>query len=291
MKSPTEAQRQAEEFENDFDSPNPSPTIQFNYSWAPGPKKRRKSRRNLVLQPTNNKYSKALEKRKQQNKKRAPLKEKQTFLQQIPLHEVVVDAETRVYRTPNSGWDGMVRRVVQYKYAMLDMPKQFNRFGKEVWSGPDGVIQYIQNWAGTSGWRNKKVIREVMNECLKAAQNKEKYDAGQRVKMQRPRKRKMNQDDANLAGLMLRTGAGVKWSATMINHKIINGSHGRSSSNVICRNTVANTLKGKYDAKVHRRQKKGTGSRDKTSIWATARNAFTRQLYYQLGMFHMLLVH
>ena len=278
-KKKTRAQQLAEEFERDFDSENPSPEIQFNYTWVPK-RKRRKSRRKLGLRPTSRRQ---LGSRRRAQKRRSTAVE--GVLQTIPLQEVVVDQETRVYRMPNCGWNGMLRRVMQYKFQQMGMPQERDEYGNERWRGPTGVIKHILDWAGTSGWRSRKTCREVMTECLSKHAAGEKYDAGQRVKMQRQRKRKLNQDDVNLAALMLRTGAGIKWASTMVNHKIIGGDGGRSEGNVVCAKTVFNTLKDKYDATVHRRQKKGTGSRDKYSIWATARRAFTTQLYFQLGMF------
>ena len=51
----------------------------------------------------------------------------------------------------------------------------------------------------------------------------------------------------------------------------------------VSRRTLEHTFKKKYDAIVHRRQTKGTGSKDKNSIWAITRNCLSKQLLMLLG--------
>ena len=138
----------------------------------------------------------------------------------------------------------------------MGSPPQFDDNENEVWSGPDGVVQQLQNYAGTCGWRNKKVVRNILKACQ---EHGEPFDAGERVKMRKPRKRKLEHDDLNLAGKMLRGGSSAKWATTVVNHQILNQDNGRGQDDVVCRQTVTRTIKNKYDGIVHRRQKKRHG--------------------------------
>ena len=36
------------------------------------------------------------------------------------MQEVIVDGATRVYKTPKCGWNGMIRRVIQYGFINQD---------------------------------------------------------------------------------------------------------------------------------------------------------------------------
>ena len=100
--------------------------------------------------------------------------------------------------------------------------------------------------------------------------------------MRRPRKRKMNQSDVDLAAKMLRANSGSQFATIAINNKI--EIEGRGEKAKITRRTLERTFKDKYDAIVHRRQTKGTGSKDKESIWAIARTLLSKQILIQLGM-------
>ena len=73
------------------------------------------------------------------------------------MQEVIVDDATRVYKTPKCGWNGMIRRVIQYGFIKMKKPPEFNATGNEQWSGPNGVIVQLMNYAGISGWRQKKL--------------------------------------------------------------------------------------------------------------------------------------
>ena len=137
----------------------------------------------------------------------------------------------------------------------------------------------------SSGWRNKKLVRSILNTCLKEDAN---YDAGARVNLLKPRKRKLFEAEVKLASKMLRSGTSTSLTTTVINHTILHSNDGRGPDDVVARNTLIRTLKQKYNVKVKKRQKKGTGSKDKNSIWALARVAFAKQLGYQLGVFFCL---
>ena len=268
-KTKTAAEIAADLFEADFDSPKPSSSIQFNYNWGNGRENKRRSRRTLNLPPTGRALSLPARMR-------------------APLEEIIVNDNNdneriacTIYRTPKTGWNGLVRRVVQHGYNRMGRPPRLNAHGNNLWSGPNGVISQLQEYAGTSGWRNRKVIRQILE---KIQEHGDKYDAGVRVKMRLPRKRKLGDAEINLAGQMLRSGSGSKWATTFCNHQIL----GRNESNTVTSRTLERTLQKKYDAKVHRRGKKGTGSKDKTSIWARARLAFCKQLKSQLGKWYMM---
>ena len=62
------------------------------------------------------------------------------------------------------------------------------------------MIEKLQKYVGIKGWRALKVIKEIIVKCKEDA----KFDAGERVSMKRRRKRKMKQEDVDLAGKMLR---------------------------------------------------------------------------------------
>ena len=196
----------------------------------------------------------------------------------LPMREIIVDQATRAYRTPKCGWNGLVRRVIQFGYMQMGLVPEYDDYGNNLWRGPNGVVQQLQNYAGTSGTRNKKVVREIMEKCLTLGDS---YDAGERSKMKRPRKRKLTQEEADLGGRVLRSGLGSKWAATYINRERIDRL-GDDKAGVDTR-TLERTLHGKYNAKLHHRQKRATGLRDKNSIWAGARLSFCKQMLSQLG--------
>ena len=167
----------------------------------------------------------------------------------------------------------------------MGQPAEYDEFGTNQWldrKGKKGVISQLQAYAGVSNWRSRKTIREIISRTL----TDHTFDAGVRENMRKNRKRKMIQSDADLAGKMLRHGSGTHWAATFVNNKIINDAS-RGEKHVITRRTLERTLKGKYDALVHRRQSKKTGSKDKNSVWAKSRLALTTQLLIQLGTFCM----
>ena len=256
-------------FEEDFDSENPSTLIQFKRSWN---RFTRKSRRLRQLPP---KHTSAIRtKMKKKKKMNSTLPVHLT----LPLNEIVVDPQTRVYTTPRCGWNAMVRRVIQYGFIRMGKPAERNEFGNNVWRGPTGVIAKLQKFAGTSGPRNKLLVKKIIRKTLELGK---KYDAGERTLMKQPRKRKLNQDDVNLAGQMLRSGCGERWTTAHVNKERIS-REGNADAGVDIR-TLDRTLKTKFNAIVHKRQKKGTGSKDKNSIWARARVSFCKQLLTQLG--------
>ena len=94
------------------------------------------------------------------------------------------DNGTRVYRTPKMGWNSRVRRVVQYGFIKLGMPSEFNEFGNNQWRGPHGLIKKLQDYADISGWRSKKIVREIIRKC---SERGKAFDAGRREKMGAPR--------------------------------------------------------------------------------------------------------
>ena len=269
---------QAEAFEKDFDSVSPSPIIAFDRTWNShnqfGKKNQRRSRRQLNLPPPvfKSKKQKQLAKQKLQKQQQQNLKE-----QNLIPQEIILDNNRRVYRTPRMGWDSMVRRVVQYGYEKMQKPSEYDEFGRPQWRGVDGVISQLQRYAGLTGWRSKKVIKEIIQKCNENVN----FDAGKRTTMCLPRKRKLNQADVDIAGKMLRTGSSTAWAATAINNRI--SFMGRGEKAKVTRRTLERTLKKKYDAKVHRRQSKGTGSKDKNSTWAKSRLSLNEQLMMQLS--------
>ena len=113
----------------------------------------------------------------------------------------------------------LVRRVIQYAYIKMGKPPEYNQVGQNKWKdreGRPGLIEQIQNYVGVSGWRSVKLIRQIVHRC----QTDKNFDADKREVMCKPRKRKMRQKDVNLAGKMLRYGAGTQWAATFVNHQI-----------------------------------------------------------------------
>lgn len=176
-------------------------------------------------------------------------------------------------------WNGTTRRVVQHGFLRMKQPAEYDEFGRNQWSGDQGVISQLQKYAGIHGWRSRKTIREIISKVLKCGKS---YDAGIRERMRRPRKRKMNQSDVDLAAKMLRSNSGSQFATIAINNKI--EIEGRGEKAKISRRTLERTLQKKYDTTVHRRQTKGTGSKDKESIWAIARTQLAKQLLVQLGM-------
>ena len=177
------------------------------------------------------------------------------------------------------GWNSAARRVVQYAYNKMDRPAEYDEFGNPQWRGPSGVISALQTYAGVHGWRSKKVVREIIEKC----QTDTNFDSGKRVKMSAPRKRKLNQSDVDLAGKMLRTGSSTAWTASAINNRI--EFMGRGNKAKVTRRTLERTMHDKYDAITHRRQTKGTGSKDKNSTWAKSRKSISEQLVTQLSMY------
>ena len=175
------------------------------------------------------------------------------------------------------GWNSLTRRVVQHGFMMLGQPPEYDENDANQWRGPEGIISTLQEYVGLSGWRSKKVIKEIIRKCLQDPL----FDADNREKGQKPRKRKLKQKGANLAGKMLRHGSGTHWAATFVNRSTLD--NGGSEKDTVSRRTLERTLKNKYDAIVHRRQTKKTGSKDKNSVWAKARTALGKQLLIQLG--------
>ena len=158
----------------------------------------------------------------------------------------------------------------------MDMSPERNELGNNLRFGPEGVIQQIMDYADTSGWRVKKIVKEVITNRQTQGPD---YDTGVLTKMKRLRKLKLLDSDMELVTKMIRTGSGLKWTVCVVNHVIKNGDCDRDVSNVVTHVTVSNTLKDKYDGKSHKHKKKGTGSRDKTSIWWKTRNDFCTQLW------------
>ena len=79
-----------------------------------------------------------------------------------------------------------------------------------------------------NGWRSKRIIKEIITRVQNEDDNK--YDAGKRERMSQPRKRKMNQDDVNLAEKMLRHGSGTHWTATFVNRNILDNNRGSGAT-------------------------------------------------------------
>ena len=121
------------------------------------------------------------------------------------------------------------------------------------------------------------MIREILKKCN--AEDSKNYDAGVRSNLRKPRKRKLNQSDIDLAGKMLRSGSGSQFATIAVNNKI--EQEGRGQKAKVSRRCLEKTFKKKYDAKVHRRQTKGTGSKDVNSTWAKSRAALVKQLLFQ----------
>ena len=278
IKHKTVCELQAEEFEKDFDSPNPSPHIQFKRTWDCRPwekQKRRTSRRLKMLPPCPLSVQPT---RSSSNKRKADQDTENTS--QPDPQELILENNVRVYRSPKMGWNSLTRRVVQHGYLRMNCPSEYDENGNHQWSGNNGVISQLQNFAGITGWRSRKVIRQIMKK-MKSLAPGQTYDAGIRESSRKPKKRKMTQSDVDLAGKMLRNNSGSQWATIAVNNKI--EAEGRGQKAKVSRRTLERTLKKKYDAIVHRRQTKGTGSKDVNSIWAIARNALSRQLLVQLG--------
>lgn len=256
-RKPSQSELAAECFEQDFDSKTPSEDIQFKRTWnAKGTSKQ--SRRRLGLPPAVFNL--------QKNRKRKP----EAYV------EHVIEGNVKIYRCPRMGWNSLTRRVIQHGFLLMGSPSQYNDVGNNQWRGPGGAIEQLQSYVGLSGWRSKKVIRGILEKCKQNTA----YDAGQREKMQQSRKRKMTQNDVNLATKMLRHGSGIHWATTYVNRQILDSDRGTGST--ITPRTLARTMKKSYNAEVHRRQCKKTGSKDKNSVWAQARLALAKQLLVQL---------
>ena len=165
----------------------------------------------------------------------------------------------------------------------MKKPDEYDEFGRHQWRGDHGVISQLQIYAGVHGWRSRKMIQQIITK-MKTLTGKAslKHDEGMRERLRRPRKRKMNQSDVDLAAKMLRTNSGSQFATIAINNKI--EIEGRGEKAKITRRTLERTFKDKYDAIVHRRQTKGTGSNNKESIWAIARTLLSKQILIQLGM-------
>ena len=192
--------------------------------------------------------------------------------------EIILDNNRRVYRTPRMGWKSLVRRVIQYGYDKMGQPVEYDELGRTQWRGPSGVVAKLQEYADVHGWRSKKIIKEIIGKC----RQNPKFDAGKRVKMCAPRKRKLNQSDINLAGKIINSGSSTGWAASAVNNRI--AFMGRGEKAKVDRRTLERTLHDKYDAITHRRQTKGTGSKDKYSTWAVARKALCGQVLTQLSI-------
>ena len=111
------------------------------------------------------------------------------------------------------------------------------------------------------------------------------YDAGKREKMKASRKRKLTQTDVNFAGKMLKKGSSSMWTTCAVNNRIEFAGRGEKAK--VTRRTLERTFHGKYDAITHRRQTKGTGSKDVNSIWAQCRLAIAKQFHIQIGLFYL----
>ena len=120
----------AELFEIDFDSDNPSELIQFKRNWQYW----KKSRRLQQLSPAKSKLQSPA----------APPKTVLPTHLSLPMQEVIVDGNTRVYQTPRCGWNSMIRRVIQYGYIKMGQPAERDEFHNNNWRGPNGVIDALQ---------------------------------------------------------------------------------------------------------------------------------------------------
>ena len=174
------------------------------------------------------------------------------------------------------GWNAGSRRAVQYGYNLLGQPPQFHN-GVDQWRGPHGVISKLLEYARLSGTRQRKNVKQIL---INVNQLGSRYDAGNRVRMQCSRKRKLTFEDACFGGKMLRRGVGATWATTYVNNKRIT----KDDTDAVDRTTLMRTLKRKYNAKCHRRQTKATGSKSKQSAWAQSRYACGKQFLHQLKL-------
>lgn len=165
---------------------------------------------------------------------------------------------------------------MKFGFEKLGRPLEFDTYTNNQWRGADDVITQIQKYSMVNGWRSKKVIRDVISKCLEEP----KHDAGVRSRMREPRQRKMDDEDVELTTNALRHGAGTIWATCYLNHDRI---HNKNKEGVD-RSTMIRTMTGKYNASVHRRQKKKpTGSNEKESKWAKARFVLAKQFLFQIG--------
>ena len=194
--------------------------------------------------------------------------------------EVVYRAPPVRYFKPMKGWDGSSRRVIQYAFSKLGSPTELNDANNNVWRGPDGTIKQIQDYVMVSGWRSAKTIRSILTKTL----HDPDHDAGIRIKMRDERQRKMSESDARFVMKSLRHGSGMNMVTAYLNHDRIH-KHNQTG---LSESTIRRTMQKKYDAIVHRRQKKPTGSDDAEAKWTRARLQLSKQFLYQVEAAELL---
>ena len=131
-------------------------------------------------------------------------------------------------------------------------------------------------YASLTGNRARQTVKTILLQCVA---NGDSYDAGNRYKMQRKRRRIMSQQDSDHAGKLLDHGTGTFWTTAYVNHNRIR----KDGKKGVSRSTLIRTLKEKYDCQCHRRQTKATGTnKDKNGVWAQARLALAKQFQKQI---------
>ena len=252
-------EEQFDAFVCDFDSKNPDVSIQFKRNWAKDEIKKSRRQQGLsILRTGSLPNSKNLS---------TPIHGSSSNDNSAP------PASTRV--PPRKGWDGNARHTVQHGFKLLGYPPQFV-YGKDQWRGPDGIISRLMEYAALSGNRARQMVKQLL---LDTVTKGDTYDAGNRTRMQRSRKQKLDQAEVDYGGKLLKHGTGSFWTVAHMNYDRIH----RQGKEGISRSTFLRIIKDKFNSRCHRRQTKSTGSsKGKSSVWSQARLALAKQFKKQI---------